>query len=284
MEILLRENSIPTNISAETIDISETGSKLLINAQLPVSSPIAININGSFNYQIKDARIIWEKPLQKGNKFLYGVKFRLGDELCLKELIQGIIKQEIKDFFGFSLPAHIQKNFTDCYLYEKLDKRQIMKIIDFHPPFLKVDKMVVLGGRNKEDVLQSKAIAMGKVTTKDTAGHYNDTIFLALCGLLMASAASIHLATLFPSTAPQVIEASGVKPLKLLNQPKKIWKPSFNGTNFLVETTINNKKLQLTIMNTKITFGKILYGTIEVLKLILTQKESIFLAQEFPPL
>jgi len=42
------------------------------------------------------------------------------------------------------------------------------------------------------------------------------------------------------------------------------------------------KKLQLVIVITKITFGNILYGTIEELKLILTDKKSIWAAKEVP--
>ena len=124
---------------------------------------------------------------------------------------------------------------------------------------------------------------MGFVSTKDTAGHYNETLFLAMCGYLMASSASVHLAMLFPSTAPQVIEANGVKPLTFSDaKENQLWKPSKQGTPFFVESRILKKKMQLVVMETKVSFGTIMFGTINELKLVLTPKESIRSTKEIP--
>lgn len=112
-------------------------------------------------------------------------------------------------------------------IYKKLDQEEIMKQIDFTPPFLRIDKMIIFDV-NKNSILDSTSLAMGKITLQDTVGHYNDTIFLAMCGLLMSSSAPIHLAVLFPSTAPEVVEANGVKA-----EEKGIWKPADEGTIFL---------------------------------------------------
>lgn len=186
-----------------------------------------------------------------------------------------------EDFFGFSLPNIIKENYRNHFVFEKFNREQIMKVIDFTPPFLKTEKIVVLS-TDRGSILDTKSLGMGFVTPKDTSGHYNETIFLAMCGWLMASTASVFLAMLFPTTAPQVVEANGIKPFPLLGEDKRLWKPASSGTVFFVESVILKKKLQLVIMKTTITFDNILYGVIEELKLMLTPKESIWSAKVFP--
>ncbi|MEW6170353.1 MAG: hypothetical protein AB1472_02170, partial [Candidatus Omnitrophota bacterium] len=119
-------------------------------------------------------------------------------------------KQQIKDFFKITLPSDIEKDSTGNYLFERFDQKKIMEIIDFTPPFLKIQKIAVLGS-NREDIYSIKGIATGILTFEDTNGHYNNAIHLAQCGQLMASAASIYLAILFPSTAPQVVKVDQIK-------------------------------------------------------------------------
>lgn len=187
---------------------------------------------------------------------------------------------KIEDFFGVSLPEHIKGQYKDKQIYKELNKQEIMKIIAFRPPFLRIDKMVVFN--NNEDILQSKGLGMGVITLKDTAGHYNDTIFLAMCGWLMASSASIHLAVFYSQRYdPQVIKASGVRPL-LSVENSGIWKPSNENTVFFVESNILKKKMGIILMETNITFGKIIYGTIEELTMFLARKGLIWAAKEIP--
>lgn len=188
-----------------------------------------------------------------------------------------VILPNIEEFFGASLPNYIKELCKNNYILEKFNQQQIMEIIDFSRPFLKIEKMIVLG-LDRNDILQNISLATGILTTNDTKGHYNDTIFLAECGRLMGSAASIYLAILFSSTAPQVVEVDHIKPSK----DRTLWKPSSRGSRFFIETRILKKKLQVIIVNVKITFGDIFMGEVEKLKLVLTPKDSIWEAKELP--
>lgn len=127
---------------------------------------------------------------------------------------QPLIKAPIQDaenFFGFSFPDAMKESYRNHFVFEKFNQEQIMKVIDFTPPFLKTEKIAVLS-TDRGSILNTRSVGMGFVTPKDTFGHYNETIFLAMCGWLMASTASVFLAMLFPTTAPQVVEANGIKP------------------------------------------------------------------------
>src|SRR3989339_2170756 len=189
--------------------------------------------------------------------------------------------QQLEDFFSIKLPEHLANEYEKRQIYLNVNQQQMMQTIDFTPPFLRIDKMAIFD-TIKDSWLQSKSLGMGVITTKDTSGHYNDTIFLAMCGWLMASSASVHLGFLFPLKTPQVIEANKVRPILKGSNSSIVWKPSAKGTPFWVETVVLKKKLQLVAVVTRITFGNILYGTIEELKLILTDKKSIWSAKEIP--
>jgi len=268
----------------KTVDISEGGAKLILSKPLP--SPIdqaAIQLGKDETIDTK-IKVAWEK--QENGRYIYGLTFTEIEEQK-KEKLQGTVwdkveelnKEEFEEFLNTSLPDHIVENYKRKHIFDKVNQRQMMKCIDFEPPFLIINKMIVFGGE-PGSVVQSKSLAVGVITPENTVGHYNNTIFLAMCGWLMASSASVHLAVLFPETAPQVIEANGVKPL--LTGGDVLWKPSAKGTPFFAETTILKKKLQLVIAETKISFSDIQFGMIKELKLILTQKESIWEAKELP--
>jgi len=183
----------------------------------------------------------------------------------------------IEEFFGFYLPECLKRACKKTYLFEKYDQKQLTEIIDFIPPFLRVEKMVVFGP-DKKNILQSRSIATGILTLEDVKGHYNDTIFLAMYGLLMASSASVYLATLFPSTAPQVVEVDRIKP----SRDRVLWKPSVGGSRFFVETCIIKKKLQLVLADTRLISGEVFMGEVSRLKLILAPKDHIWEAKKLP--
>lgn len=187
---------------------------------------------------------------------------------------------ETQIFLGTKLPNHIRNMLGEEKILKKIMQKEIMKTIDFTPPFLRIEKIIVFGDEN--NIIGSHSIGMGMLTQKDTAGHYNKTIYLAMCGWLMASAASVHISILYPETAPQVVKADGVMPLQLPTDKKGLWQPSSDGTVFFVETKVKNKKLQLVIAETKISFANVLYGTIRDLKLMLTPKQSILTAKTLP--
>jgi len=127
------------------------------------------------------------------------------------QAMEKIIKQREK-FWGMDLPEHLAKYREGQEGDRMIEQEEMLKTIDFHPPFLRVEKMMIFDTPH-HSFCHSKSLGMGRITTKDTYGHYNDTIYLAMCGWLMASSASIHLAFLFPTTAPQVIEANKVRPI-----------------------------------------------------------------------
>lgn len=184
-------------------------------------------------------------------------------------------------FFGIPLPDHINDELKGRHVLAKLDQSQLMKILDLSPPFLKIQRIIVTSNDSR-DILQSKSLGVGVITQADTKGHYNELLSLALCGQLMASTAAIHLAALFPKTAPQAIEVNGIKPHLSVLKAGGLWKPSAQGTPFFAESSIVKKKMQLVWVATKISFGKIPYGIIEELKFVLIPGKALSSAAEIP--
>lgn len=200
----------------------------------------------------------------------------------IRPLLNALGRKHVEDFLKTKMPNHLASSLEDMLILKELDQKQIMETIQFLPPFLKTHKQIIFAPSQK-DLSHSTSISYGIVTQDDTRGHYNETIFLALCGWLMASSASIHLAVVFPNTAPQVIEANGVKPITLSSKGGKLWKPAVSGTPFYVQTQILKKKMQLVLTKTCISFGDVQFGVIDDLKLVLTPSASIFTATEIPP-
>lgn len=276
--IRLGLKSLISDIVAETFDLSEGGVGLILKTPLPLNTLVTFYTDSSFhNLALEaEAQVIWFHPLLKERGHPCGLRFTNVDMGILKEILSEINRQQIKNFFGTAVPNLLMDDSRKNYLFETFDQKQIMGVIDFTPPFLKIEKIAVLG-LDRDDILQIRGLASGVLTLEDTKGHYNDTIFLAKCGWLMASAASIYLAILFSSTAPQVIQADGVRPIE-----KQIWKPADQGTSFWVEVNIIKKKMQLVITSTRILFDEILYGAVDKLKLVLATKESIWEAKQLP--
>ncbi len=267
-------------------NVGDQGIGLVLKEPLPIKAEVSLKLNSPQGKPIQiEAKVIWvESSSQLHSGFHHGVQLLGGQIEALNQVLGEMSIQEAEQYLNLPLPAHIKENLKQDYLLEKMDQKQMMEVVDFTPPFLKAEK-ILLFGRDRRDLPNVKGLAMGFISTKDTAGHYNETIFLAMCGYLMASSASVHLAILFPSTAPQVIEANGVKPLVFSDaKENQLWKPSKTGTPFFVESRILKKKMQLVVMETQVSFGKVMFGIINELKLILTPKESILQAQEIPPL
>ena len=182
---------------------------------------------------------------------------------------------EIEKFLKIKLPAQTRQSIKTETVFKKADQVQIMEAIDFTPPFLQIEKMIILGNGSERE--KTKSIGTGVITQQDTDGHYNKTIYLALCGKLMGMAASVHLGLLYPHTAPQVVEVGRIIPTE-----KDIWRPSDKGSIFVVEAQVMRQKLHLVVMEVKISFGEMIMGTVNDLKLILTEKDSIFSAKDLP--
>ena len=185
---------------------------------------------------------------------------------------------DIQDFLGTKLPDHIRENFCDQHIMHKVNQKQIMEAIDFAPPFLRIDKMLIFKGES--NFIGSRSIGTGILTQEDTEGHYNNTIFLAVCGRLMGESASAHIGLLFPNTAPQVVKVDHIKPITSSDQT--IWKPNKKGSSFLIETVIVRRKLHVIKVNSRISFGNLVFGIADNATIILTPKESIYTAKELP--
>lgn len=192
----------------------------------------------------------------------------------LKETFKETGIEQTEEFFNRALPDYVKKNWVDKQIYKRLNQQDIMDAVDFTPPFLKIGKAVIFDV-SKDSILQSTSLAMGTILPKDVMGHYNNTVFLAMCGLLMSSAASVHLAVLFPASAPEVIQAKGVRPIE-----RKIWKPDDRGSTFWLETSIIKKKLHVVVMKTKISFDPMPYGMVDELKLFLIPRQLIWQAPQ----
>lgn len=180
-------------------------------------------------------------------------------------------------FSDVVLPEHIYSRYADFEVEQIVDKKQMMSVIDFTDPFLRIDEMAILNNNSK--IENSISIGMGRVYLEDTEGHYNNTIYLAMCGWLMASSASVHVAELIPEYAPQVVEAGRVRPMPGVENNGLI-RPAKDGTPFFVETKVLKKKMGLLVCETNISFSNVHYGTIGNLKIFLVPKESIWTAKE----
>jgi len=203
------------------------------------------------------------------------------DKDPLKHSLQQIGLEHLESFFGLPLPVQIRNDYREMRILTELDQQRITQVIDYSPPFLKVEKIIIAGDRTG-DPCHSRSLATGRIGQDETAGHYNNSIFLALCGQLMASSTSIHLAALFPKTAPQVIEASGVKPVDL-SSATKLLRPAKQGSVFFIDSQIIRRKLRLVSATTNIYFGDIHYGVIEDLKFLLAPASVLRSIAELPP-
>lgn len=186
---------------------------------------------------------------------------------------------EIQGFLNVKLPGHISEEIKTRSIFRQVDQKQIMEAIDFRPPFLRIEKMVILG-TDDNSVLKSKAISIGTMTQEDTEGHYNNTVFLAYCGRLMGQAASAHIGLLFPNTAPQVVKVDRIRPIK--SQDTSIWKPNREGSIFLIESVIIKSKLQVSVVDSRFSFGDLVFGIANNATIVATPKESIYKAKELP--
>ena len=175
------------------------------------------------------------------------------------------------------LPKDLAVKYENKESFVHLSSKEIEKIVEFYPPFLRTENMVIFGN----EVVGSASIGVGTAFPEDMEGHYNKTIYLAFAGRLMPSTATIHLAYFFPKTAPQAIEGKSIRMDKDafnggLIQLKK------GGTKFYVETIVIKKKINLILVETFITFGQARFGLIENLRFILTDKSSIYKAVVVP--
>lgn len=294
----------PTLAKAEgstlTEDISSDGLRFLLAERLPNGTPLTLTLKLPVNETnvVVQGKVIWQdrdtlpsNTINHAPRFVTGLQFsELGeyDRSRIHNLIRNGLKQGEKEgvkatlrylevFLGVPLPNHVREHFKDPCLFVELNQQQIMEVIGLTPPFLKIQKLII-AGTDRQDLLQSRSLGMGVVSQTDTEGHYNRLISLALCGQLMASTAAIHLAALFPNTAPQALEVNGITPLG--PSGKKLWKPSVQGTHFFAEASFIRKKMHVVYMTSKISFGNLEYGMIKELKFALLPEEILSSAIE----
>ena len=72
------------------------------------------------------------------------------------------ILNEAQDFLGIQLPGHIQEGLKDRSILKKADQNTIMNAIDFTPPFLRIEKILVFGDKN--NFINSRSIGIGTIT------------------------------------------------------------------------------------------------------------------------
>ncbi|MDO8675577.1 MAG: hypothetical protein Q7K71_05635 [Candidatus Omnitrophota bacterium] len=188
--------------------------------------------------------------------------------------------QEVEDFFGKQLPFDLRDRYSNKEILLKADQKKMMTVLAFTPPFLRANKIIIFKSDNSRPECTS-SIVVGSISRQDTKGHYNETIYLALAGLLMPSSGTVHVAFQYPEFTPQAVEAEHVFLANgALNngliQPRK------EGTTFYAETRIIKKKLQLVFGTTKIFFGVSAFGEITSVKFYLTNKDLIWKAVEVP--
>jgi len=274
--------NLALNLTGQITDISEGGLGVILKEKLPVPANLKLFVDSTAHYPRfqTEAVTLWKNTDLSANNGLirYGLRFsEAEDKDMLRNFLNKLNLHHVENFFGFALPCRLRETCKDNYISEKFDQKQIMKVIDFIPPFLRIEKMAIFCF-GRENILQNQSIATGILTIEDVKGHYNDTIFLAMYGLLMASSASIHLAALFPSTAPQVVEVARIKP----SRDRILWRPVAGGSRFIVETRIIKKKLQMVIAHTRLFSEGVFMGEVSRLKLILAPKEHIWKAKKIP--
>ncbi len=174
-----------------------------------------------------------------------------------------------EDFLCCRVPDLLRNRYKDRKIFCKLNFEDIQKTVNFTPPFLRTQRLIIFG----ETFLDSSSIGVGTVWPEDMEGHYNNTIYLAFAGRLMPSTATIHLAHFFPNSSPQAVEGQSIRLDKeALNGG--LLQPGKKGSTFYVETKVTKKKLNLVFVETNIMFGQAKFGLIENLKFILTVRHS----------
>ena len=293
----------PASAKAESATLSKNigpdGLEILLAERLPKSTAVDLRFRLPKTERsiVAQAKVIWQDAHTSDGadhppQFATGLQFtHLGeddrsqiDHLILNGSAQRDHSAEdtvghLEAFFGRRLPDHVRQSFQGQCIFAELNQQQIMETIELSPPFLKIHK-VVIAGSDTTNVLRSRSLGVGVVTQADTEGHYNKLLSLALCGQLMASTAAIHLAALFPKSAPQAIEVNGIQPLG--PSAKDLWKPSVQGTPFFAEASIIRKKMQLVSMTSTISFGAVQYGAIDTIKFALLRETSLSSALEIP--
>ena len=184
---------------------------------------------------------------------------------------------QVEEFFQTSLPAHIRKTLGNKPIVKMADQQEIMRAIDFTPPFLRIEKMALI--EMQETGCLSYGLGMGKLYPEDTERNYSKPIELVMSGWLMASCSSIHMAFLYSQMAPQVVKADGVV---LMGDIHSLNIPTDRKARFFVETIVIRKKMRLIIAETRIWFRDYLYSIIRELKIFLTEKDSIWHAKTVP--
>ncbi len=263
------QNKNKIGINAEIFDISEKGMGIISKTYIPKFTKLEIQIKNF--HQRKHVKltgtVVWSNQKNR-----YGIKY---DKVPIEQ------KKSIRDFIEFSLLKDfiIKKNnfIKDINGFDKYDMDQIQKIIPFKPPFLRIEKIATFNFGNN-DKKYTESVGMGIVTKEDTKGHYNDSIYLAMCGKLMGQTASIHSAILFRDYLPQVVEVNMIKPAR----DSKLWKPIEDGNYFFINSKIIRKKLNVVIVNVKIFFGDIFVGEVEGLKIALLSKHILDDLKELP--
>jgi hypothetical protein len=296
-------STAPASAKAESAtlskDISPDGLGILLAERLPKSTAVDLRFQLPKTERsiIAKAKVIWQDAQTSDGadhppQFATGLQFtRLGedeksqiDRLILngsepRDYSTEATVSHLEAFFDLRLPDHVRQSFQGQRIFTELNQQQIMETIGLSPPFLKIQK-IIIAGSDSANILRSRSLGMGIVTQADTEGHYNKLLSLALCGQLMASTAAIHLAALFPTSAPQAIEVNGIQPLG--PSAKDLWKPSVQGTPFFAEASIIRKKMQLVSMTSTISFGAVQYGMIDTIKFVLLRGTSLSTALEIP--
>lgn len=266
-------NAWISNISTNGVGIS-TDSKLEKGDNVHLSSELGpkkeiLSIN---------AVVRWSNL--KNDLNYYGLEFAGYDEEYVKDILRKVNIDLIEKSIGCKLPEKVKNRYINDWIHTTYKNKDISKIIDFEEPFLKINRVVVFDSFKKGKFEQIKSLSVGKMYLDDVQGHYNNTIFLAKCGQLMGQAASILIGALNPDTAPQVVEVDRIKPIL---SEEYLWQPRSEGSYFFVESEIIRKKMHVYIVNVHVSFGDILMGKVEGLKLLLTPRNSIWSAKELPP-
>ncbi len=209
-----------------------------------------------------------------------GLEFAETDVYFIEELLRSVHVSRVESFIGCRLPEMIKSRYINDWVHKTYNQEEICQVIDFKPPFLKIDKVITFDSYEKGNFVTKKSLSVGRLYIEDVDGHFNNTIFLAKCGQLMGQAASILIGALNPGTAPQVVEVDRIQPIL---SDEYLWQPRKEGSIFFVESEVRRRRLHISIVNVLVSFGDILMGKVEGLKLILTPKESIWTAKELPP-
>ena len=138
--------------------------------------------------------------------------------------------------------------FKDSEILKTSQQEELIKVIDFTPPFLKIDRYITFNVKADSKIL-SKGLGGGLMTIEDIEGHNDADMFLAFCGKLLGQGMCIHVGMIYPEDCAKEIKVVNLHPSAIRDF---LWNVDERECPFFVETTMDYQGKDHIIMRGKI--------------------------------